>query len=342
MKIVHVTRALIVNSGVSVFVSRMAGAMARLGHTVSIRYTWKPDLSVDKEVDLKQFNTLEELSFRPDIVHIHGLWSFDMVRAMVWCRRNKIRYFVSPHGGLMPRVMRKGRLKKRLFYWLFLHKNLNIASGIHCTGKGEVEAVKSLNIKAHTFIVPLGCDLPCLQQNQKKEKNILFLSRLSEEKGLVYLLDAWKSIKHNGWHLILAGPDWRGYKSILEKKIQEDRIRDVIFWGQADTTDKDVLYRKSSLFVLPSPMENFSMVVLDALAYGLPVICTVGCPWEVIRNENCGWWVESSSSIALAVAMEEGLGKTPQDILSMGARAVNVARRFSWDRLASILLDEYR
>ena len=109
----HITRSLIVNSGISVFVCRMAGAMSQLGHVVGVRYTWKPDMVIDDNVDSQQFCSLRELKSRPDVVHIHGLWSMDMVRAMDWCRNNHIKYYVSPHGGLMPRVMRRGWIKKQ-------------------------------------------------------------------------------------------------------------------------------------------------------------------------------------------------------------------------------------
>lgn len=341
MKIVHVTQSLILNSGVSVFVCRMAGAMAKQGHDVSLRYNWGPDYPVDDKVDLKAYKSLSELTFRPDVVHIHSLWSLDMAMAMLWCRKHGIKYFVSPHGGLMPRVFSRGWLKKHLFYWLFLRRNLNSSSGIHCTGDGEVNAVRSLGIKARTFIVPLGCDLPDLTRDVKKEKIVLFLSRLGEEKGLLFLLDAWKRVHHNGWRLMLAGPNWEGYRRVLEKKIEGDKIADVEFYGAADENQKDALYRSARLFVLPSPMENFSMVVLDALAYGVPVICTKGCPWKVLQERKCGWWVDSNSAKAIENALSEALMMPHEDLQKMGERAISVASEFSWDSQAMELLSNY-
>lgn len=342
MKIVHVTRSLVANSGVSVFVSRMANAMAKAGQEVSVRYTWFPELPVDDAVDSCSFKSLGELSFRPDAVHIHGLWSLDMVRAMSWCRKRGIKYFVSPHGGLMPRVLRRGWLKKHLFYWMFLRSNLNASAGIHCTGEGEVHAVQALGIKARMFIVPLGCDIPDVEFGRRKEKKVLFLSRLGEEKGLIYLLEAWNELRHDGWHLVLAGPDWEGYRRVLEKKIESEKILDVQLFGTADPMQRDALYRSAKLFVLPSPMENFSMVVLDALAYGLPVICTKGCPWKVIEESMCGWWIESNSCKALADALRGAMDKSENELISMGKRSRMVARLYSWGQLSKQLIGEYQ
>lgn len=339
MRILHVTRSLVANSGISVFVCRMANAMAKAGHEVSVRYTWKPELPVDGVVDSRAFKSLDELEFRPDVVHIHGLWSLDMALAMSWCRKHGVKYYVSPHGGLMPRVLRRGWLKKHLFYWMFLRKSLNASAGIHCTGEGEADAVRSLGIKVRTFIVPLGCDLHDLGGGRKKEKMVLFLSRLGEEKGIVYLLDAWNRLRHNGWRLVLAGPDWEGYRRVLEKKIEDERIEDVELFGPAGESQKDALYRAARLFVLPSPMENFSMVVLDALAYGVPVICTKGCPWKVIKERECGWWVDGDSVKALADAIGEAIALPKERLSEMGRRAADIASKFSWDKMAAKLLE---
>lgn len=341
MKIVQVTRSLIMNSGISVFVCRMADAMAHAGHDVSIRYTWKPDMPVGEKVDSREFASLGELTFKPDVVHIHGLWSMDMVRAMDWCRKNHVKYFVSPHGGLMPRVLRRGWIKKHVFYWLFLWRNLNAAAGIHCTGDGEADAVRGLGIKAKTFIVPLGCDIPSLNPSEKKENIILFLSRIGEEKGLGYLLDAWKLIEHKGWRIVLAGPDWEGFRSVLEAKIRREGIRDVDFLGPANAEQKDMLYRKARVFVLPSPMENFSMVILDALAYGLPVICTKGTPWKSIQDDGCGWWVESNSADAIRIALVSAMNETDASFDGMRVRSIQLAGNYSWHLLAGIMINEY-
>lgn len=342
LRIVHVTRSLIVNSGISVFVCRMADAMANVGHDVSLRYTWKPDMAVDEKVDSREFASLDELTFKPDVVHVHGLWSMDMVRAMEWCRNNCVKYFVSPHGGLMPRVLKYGWIKKHIFYWLFLRKNLNAAAGIHCTGEGEADAVHGLGIKAKTFIVPLGCDIPKLNPDEMKENMILFLSRIGEEKGLTYLLDAWKTIEHKGWRIVLAGPDWEGYRGTLEAKIKSEEIRDIEFFGPANAEQKDMLYRKARVFVLPSPMENFSMGVLDALAYGLPVICTKGTPWKAIHDKGCGWWINSNDPAALSDALKETMSLSSEEIQNIQIKAVQIAAEFSWRKQAQKMVDDYQ
>lgn len=343
MKILHIAHGLIVNSGISVFVAEIAGAQAEIGHEVYVRYKRRPDYPVSTKVDSSPYKRPDEYDFVPDIVHIHALWLLDMVRAMNWCRRRGIPYVVSPHGGLMPRVFSKGRLKKRMFYSLFLKKNLQCANAIHCTGDGEVAAVKKLGIQARTFISPLGCHLPewPVKRMPSTKRTILFLSRIGEEKGLTYLLDAWRSVPHENWRLVIAGPDWKGHLDVLKSKIATEGIRDVEFPGLADGELKDRLYRRADLFVLSSPMENFSMVVLDALAYGVPVVCTKGTPWRAIEERRCGWWVDPNSSIAIATALQSAMNMPADEYNRLSCNARMLAESFDWKKIGSRLVESY-
>ena len=343
MRILHVTRSLIINSGVSVFVAELAGAQAALGHEVYLRYTWKPEYPVNSKVDCKSFKSLDELDFVPDLVHIHAFWSMDMVRAMMWCRRHNVKYIVSPHGGLMPRVFTKGWLRKHFFYQFFLRKNLQCAQAIHCTGDGEVSAVKGLGLGVPVVVAPLGCHLPewPVKKMPSDSKKVLFLSRISEEKGLIYLLDAWKLVRHDGWRLVIAGPDCKGHLNLLKEKIRAENIAGIEFTGAADIKMKDMLYRMANLFVLPSPTENFSMVTLDALAYGVPVICTRGTPWRVLGEVKCGWWITPNDSRALADALQEAMSCSLQEVNRKGLASRKIAERYSWRGIGGALAQEY-
>ena len=112
--------------------------------------------------------------------------------------------------------------------------------------------------------------------------------------------------------------------------------------GLADADKKDKLYRSASLFVLPSPNENFSIVVLDALAYGVPVICTKGTPWGCIAEKECGWWVEPNSVTALKDALSQALKGDFEILATMGLRGRNLAEtEYSWAKVNENLINVY-
>ena len=167
------------------------------------------------------------------------------------------------------------------------------------------------------------------------------MGRLGEEKGLVNLLDAWKSLHREGWRLVLAGPDWLGYKKILDVKIAKEFINGVEFTGVVYGDAKDALYRSADIFVLPSPMENFSMVVLEALAYGVPVIATKGTPWEGLTTNGCGWWIDQGVK-PLKNALQEAMSLSDERRTRIGANGRTLAEsKYSWVSVSRTLEEAY-
>lgn len=345
MKIVHVFQCFGHSCGISVFCAELMKHQIEAGHDCWIVNETAKDFALDKRIKkLTSCGTLDVLGFTPDIVHVHAVWSPFAARAIAWCVKHGIKFVVSPHGCLMPRVMGKGWLKKHVFYWVFLRRNLQKAHAIHCTGEGERDAVRAMGLRPSAVIAPLGCYLPDwpVSRIASSPKTVLFLSRIGEEKGLLLLVEAWGSIKHDGWQLLLAGPDWEGYRRVVEDKILSNGVADVEFVGSADAKMKDVLYRAADLFVLPSPMENFSMVVLDALAYGVPVICTRGTPWKAITEHECGWWIEPNSAVSIANAIRQGMEMSDEDRSRLGNSARKLSESFDWKKVTQIMLDVYK
>lgn len=343
MKIFHIASSTILTSGVSVFTAEMASAQAKLGHDVVVVCRWKTDYPLENGAKYKILHDINALDEKPDIVHIEAVLSLYMIRAMRWCRANDIPYVVSPHGGLMPRVFERGKIKKILFWYFLLRPQLKRAGAICCTSAEEVKACRKLGVGRSFLIVPLGVKLPIIScnKNHDRKRTLLFLGRIGEEKGLVNLLAAWGQIPHDGWMLKLAGPDWRGHLKILEDKIRNENIRDVVFTGNANEKMKDELYREASLFVLPSPMENFSLVVVEALSYGIPAIATKGTPWSELKARDCGWWIDVGVE-PLAQALKDAMSLSDGDREIMGEHGRKlVEEKYTWDAVVKDMVKGY-
>lgn len=334
-------------SGVATFVAETTAEFVRDGHTAAVAFVKTDECEFPASVLKLPGTALGALPWRPDIVHLHGFWSRFSLRVLLWCLRRRVPFVVSPHGGLMPRVFTRGRMKKRLVWTLLLRPLLRRARAIHCTTETEAEACRRAGLRGPFAIAPLGVRLPPpAPRGETGERPfvVLFLGRLSEEKGLMTLLDAWRRLKKDGRpaRLVLAGPDWRGYRAGLEAKIAAEGIEGVSFAGPVAGAAKDALYAGADLFVLPSPMENFSMVVLDALAWGLPVVATRGTPWECLETEDLGWWIDARAD-ALAEAIEKARALSGGRLRERAARArAYVASRFDWTASSRRLLAAYR
>lgn len=344
MRIVHTIPGLNETSGVSYFVAEACSRIAEMGHDVTILYSACLECVPSAKVKLVEADTLDALGFRPDIVHVNAVWSPFSLRAMRWCVNRKIPFVVSPHGCLMPHVFRKGRLKKTVFYWLFLWTLMRRAKRIHVTAAAERTACEGLRLFGPYAEIPIGIDLPPLETEaparESEKRTILFVSRLGYEKGLEILLEAWKNLARHfsaegvdlvsRWRLVLAGPDWLGYKKVLDRKIAREGIAGVEFPGALSGAVKDRAYRACDVFVLPSFTENFSMVVLEALSYAKPCIVSTGAPWGVVAERGAGCWIPPTAD-AFEAALRRTVLMTDRERREMGLRGrALAAEMFDW------------
>lgn len=121
-----------------------------------------------------------------------------------------------------------------------------------------------------------------------KKKTILFSGTLYEGKGYRDLIMAFGRIcrKYPDWRLVLAGNgEVETGRRIAAECGASDQV-DFLGWVRGD--QKDTAFREASIFCLPSYAEGFPMAVLDAWAYGLPVVTTPvgGIPDVAVDGEN--------------------------------------------------------
>lgn len=122
----------------------------------------------------------------------------------------------------------------------------------------------------------------------KKQNIILFSGTLCLAKGYADLLKAFARIapKYTEWRVVFAGNGEIEQGQDLAKSLHVES--QTVFLGWVSGQHKDDIFRKASIFCLPSYAEGFPMAVLDAWAYGLPVITTPvgGIPDVAVDGEN--------------------------------------------------------
>jgi len=178
------------------------------------------------------------------------------------------------------------------------------------------------------------------------------MSRLHPKKGIDVLLRGWARQKEESLGLlvssslspvlILAGSDLIGYRKDIERMIKELGLGDsVVITGEVAGEEKDCLLANAEVFVLPSYSENFGIVVAEAMAWGRPVIASMGTPWQEVADVGAGWWVKPEED-ALAVALAEELGKGREELDAMGAKGrALVEERYGWSVPAERLTKAY-
>ena len=122
---------------------------------------------------------------------------------------------------------------------------------------------------------------------QGRENTILYAGAVNQRKGYADLIKAFSMVadKHQDWKLVIAG---NGEIEKGEELTQQLGIKGQCdFLGWVSGNEKDKAFRDASIFCLPSYAEGFPMGVLDAMAYGLPVITTpVGGIPDMMRGDE--------------------------------------------------------
>lgn len=147
----------------------------------------------------------------------------------------------------------------------------------------------------------------------QKKQMVVFVGRLTEEKGIDVLLDAAQLI--DSVDIVLAGEGDEKMEKKIRERIAKEKLNAVKMIGFQDTPALDRLMQEAAAVIVPSLWyENAPMVVYEALALGTPVIATNhgGLP-ELIQDGHNGYLVEPRNPQQLAKAIHRITHAAPND-----------------------------
>lgn len=169
-------------------------------------------------------------------------------------------------------------------------------------------------------------------QSSLSSKRIIAAGRYVYQKGFDLLLHAWASVEKRcpDWELVIFGA---GDRTPYERLSSELLLQRCSLNGPTADIEKE--YLNSSLFAFSSRFEGFGMVLIEAMACGLPVVsfaCPCG-PKDIITDGMDGLLVENGNISQLAGKIIYMI-EHPEERMRMGANAVNKSARYQIDRLA--------
>jgi len=177
--------------------------------------------------------------------------------------------------------------KKDLLFWGVKKPIEAISNGVDLERFYSWSDLKNLYLKFHLPQNPL----------------VLYLGRIDQDKNLEVLIQAIPRVsKKINAHLVVAGSgnDLAKIKK-LTRDLKIDQQISFLGWVDHDSEDLPYLYQAAEVFVIPSPHETQSMVVMEAMAAGLPVVGPdSGALPELIKNGQNGFLFEPADSEDLA------------------------------------------
>lgn len=256
-----------------------------LGTQIQRNYLWKLWYALKSNI-LACF-----IIWRYDIIHFHTVPDFNcmLIQLPVFLLSRLTRKKIIMHVHVGNQLA--NHVDNRFFIWLLTH-----SSGIVFLAEKwktffmEHYVTRHVNKRFPRLeVVYNACEMtPCIPF-ENKEKIIIMAVYFCENKAPDLLLKAWSKLKteYPDWHIWLLG---NGNVSYYKSMADEMNISDsVSFTGYLTGKERELFFRKASIYCMCSYMEGFPMVVLESWMYGLNVVTTPvgGLPDVIEDGKNC-------------------------------------------------------
>ncbi|QNI02305.1 glycosyltransferase [Halomonas sp. SH5A2] len=297
-------------SGVSVSVERLRIGLRELGHVIQLfvpryREPGQDDETIHRVPTLMAFGEKREFrltnffsvgfhrglrAFKPDLIHVHhpfwlgsmGLWMGRRLRVpVIYTYHTRLEHYA--HFVPLP-----GALFRNLISHYLIKRFSNRCQGVIVPTHSAEEYLRMIGVKTPTLVQPTGIEaerfataetaaLANLREQwgiASTRKILVSVSRISQEKNISFMLEALAELKadgHDDFHLLLIGdgPD----REIIQTQIDTLALTShVTLVGAVPPDDMALYYHLGDIFVFASISETQGMVILEAMAAGLPVV----------------------------------------------------------------------
>lgn len=272
---------------------------------------------------------------KPELVILHGLWSFHSLAAWIWHRTTGKPLVVVPHGMLEPWILARSRRLKRLFWNMFTRDLLARAAAVQVLTEREKADVLALVPAARCVVIPnfverapVAPEKPRWWRATDTGKTIfLFFGRLHEKKGVIELCRAWRLFTVNdrdlarNCELVFCGWD-DGVPAFAGEVASAARdLGNVRFAGPQYGAQKACSMAASSHMILPSKSEGLPMAILEGWSHGLPSIMTEACNLPIGFTRGAAFRTKGDhASVAAAIAVAAALPSSARAKMGTAAR----------------------
>ncbi len=239
---------------------------------------------------------------------VHANWVIPQGIVQSWMNKP---YVLTGHGGDIM-SMNKGIVKK------LKQKAFEKASRVVVVSKQLAEKVREIASNVNVEIVSMGCDTTAFSPTyrvtnyfgQDNRKVVLFVGRLEEVKGVEYLIDAMQFVDAR---LVVVGSGSLEHSLKQRAEVYGDKIE---FIGAKTHAQLKEIYASADVFVMSSvttskgAKEGFGLVMLEAMASGIPVVAFAsGGITQLIKHEENGLLCEERDIETLALNINRVLNE---------------------------------
>lgn len=183
--------------------------------------------------------------------------------------------------------------------------------------------------------------------------NILFVGRLDKIKGINYLIRTMDIIVneygYNNIQCLIVGPDKivsvdsnEDINSIINYIGSKNLTNNIRFLGELSIEDLKRIYNICDVFVLPSIAEVAPLTILEAMAFGKPIVCTnIGAVSEYVIDKFNGFLINPKNEMQLTEKILY-IFNNPDIKKTMGDNSLQLAKKFDWHNVCDNIEYIYR
>lgn len=182
-------------------------------------------------------------------------------------------------------------------------------------------------------VIPYGAPVEYFQPQPKPDNcfRVLFVGRVSPRKGIQYLLQAWQGLRLHNAELVLVGSNLCPANWLEQYKDICRHVRSTPHFLLNE------YYSSASVFVFPSLVEGFALVLLEAMSCGIPVITTPHTAGFDIITEGVEGFIIPIRDVEALKEKLEWCSSHPQELAEMGRAARRKAEQLNWGRYRQLL-----
>lgn len=282
-----------------------------------------------------------------NLVHAHGYGRFPTFLAPI-CKLMGIPFVTTPHSG-----WGRKSFAKSFFDAVVPKVSLNWSDVVIALSKQEIAYLRSIGVSKRTVLIPNGIDLEEFKKGgeRRKEKSsgtteLLFVGRIDiDQKGLDIAVDALSTLvtqKEMDINLTMIGSGSQQTISKIKMRAKERGVFERIsFHAPPPRAELISAMKKADILILPSRIESFPLVLLEAMAAGIPIVASrVGGVPDVLENGKIGFLIEPGNPDSLAECIEYII-KNKDQANSRVALASKVVAGYDWNIVAEQTYEVY-
>ncbi len=201
------------------------------------------------------------------------------------------------------------------------------------------------DLKCQVRYVPNYIDKVSKTTTKYNNRNLIAVGRLEAVKGFDDLIKVYKlvNLQIQDTYLTLVG-DGKEKNNLFETVVKNDLVSKVKMPGYLFQEEIDKLYDNSALYIMTSHSESFGLVMLEAMAHGVPVVAFSSAEGarELIKNGYNGYLINNRNEFEMADKIVELLNDK-EKLQKMGQNAYKVAQKYTKEEVIKTweqLLDE--